>query len=70
VIKTLSSGIKLLAIGLALLLGGFGVFILSTFSLLPFIAYTGIIGAAAFILGLAFTALASTKISFRTSNSA
>ena len=66
----LSTGIKLLAIGMALLLGGFGIFILSIFSLLPFITYTAILGASLFIMGLAFTALASTKISFNTSNSA
>jgi hypothetical protein len=66
----LSTGIKLLAIGMALLLGGFGIFILSIFSLLPLITYTAIIGASLFIVGLGFTALASTKISFSNSNSA
>lgn len=66
----LSTGIKLLAIGMALLLGGFGIFILSIFSLLPLITYTAILGASLFIVGLAFTALASTKISFSNSNSA
>ncbi|WP_337861137.1 hypothetical protein [Ferroplasma sp.] len=56
------NGIKLLIIGLALLLGGFGTFILSIYSLIPFSAYTGVIGTAAFIIGLGFTALAATKI--------
>ena len=60
------NGIKLLVIGMALLLGGFGTFILSIYSLLPLAAYTGIIGVSAFIIGLGFTALASTKISLNT----
>ncbi len=62
------SGIKLLATGMALLIGGFGTFILSVYSLLPFTAYTGIIGVSAFIIGLGFTALASTKISLYAGN--
>jgi apolipoprotein N-acyltransferase len=62
------NGIKLLATGMALLLGGFGTFILSIYSLLPLASYTGIIGVSAFIIGLGFTALASTMISINTGN--
>jgi hypothetical protein len=68
VIKIISSGIKLLSVGLALLLGGFGTFLVSIYSLIPFTSYTGIIGVSAFIIGLGFTALASIKISFRGGN--
>ncbi len=68
VINIKLSGIKLLGIGLALLIGGFGTFILSIYSLLPFSAYTGIFGVAVFIIGLGFTALASTKISLKNSD--
>jgi hypothetical protein len=62
------NGLNLLSIGLALLLGGFGTFILSTYSLIPFTTYAGIAGVAAFIIGLGFTALASTKITLSSGN--
>ena len=64
----LYTGLKLLGVGLSLLLGGFGLAILSIYGLLPYSSYTGIVGVAAFIIGLGFTALASTKISFRGSD--
>jgi len=61
-------GVKLLATGMGLLLGGFGTAILSIYSLLPFAAYTAILGVAVFIIGLGITALASTKISLNAGN--
>ena len=64
----LSTGLKFLGIGLSLLLGGFGLAILSIYGLLPYASYTGIVGVAVFIIGLGFTALASTKISLRDSD--
>ncbi|WMT51383.1 MAG: hypothetical protein RE471_00525 [Ferroplasma sp.] len=59
----LPKGMKLLTAGLSLLIGGFGLAILSIYGLLPYASYTGVIGAAAFIIGLGLTALASTQIS-------
>lgn len=59
----LSTELKLLSVGLSLLLAGFGLAILSIYGLLPYASYIGVVGVAAFIVGLGFTALASTKIS-------
>lgn len=63
-----SGGFKLLGAGLAVLIGGFGTAIVSIYSLIPFSAYTAIVGAAAFIIGLGLTALASTEISLKNNN--
>ncbi len=65
----ISNGIKYLIVGMALLIGGFGTAILSIYSLLIYNSYVGIVGVAAFIIGLGFTALASTKIKLNTDNS-
>lgn len=61
-------GVKLLATGMGLLLGGFGIAILSIYSLLPFAAYTAILGVSVFIIGLGISALAATKITLNTGN--
>ncbi len=68
VINMLPMGMKLLTVGFSLLIGGFGLAILSIYGLLPYASYTGIIGAATFIIGLGFTALASIKISLHSSD--
>ncbi len=58
---------KTLAMGLILIGGGFGVFIVSLFSLIPFSAYFGIVGTGSYIVGLGITALAVVKFSFKNS---
>ncbi len=58
---------KRLAIGLILIGGGFGLFIVSLFSLIPFSAYIGILGAGLYIIGLVTTALAVVKFSLKNS---
>ena len=53
--------------GLVLIGGGFGLFIVSLFSLIPFSAYVGILGAGLYIIGLGITALAVVKFSLKNS---